>query len=387
MLLSFAVYTGLALILSFLGWHISQRENRLIKCEGKELPFYSWEIVASILLFAVVAGARYKTGYDYIDYLSQYIQLRDFDGFSRHDYEVGFVIISKAFALIKAHEFFYFAFWGGLQIGLFYYAFRKNKSLIPWLALIVMLGGSFVGWMNTIRQVVAECAFVALVPMCTTWRKTIVACAVSLLFTTIHATAILMAFYLLIMFAVRNVNVPRRYCLAIFAIFVALGIYPFWFKWIGTELISLFEILNYKYVQIIERLLNGGFRICSWGPGHIMLILSQVLVLWYYPIVKEDNKEDHVLKYYYFLAFGGMCLSNLFINTKNDFLRPIEYLTICIVVMLAYTMRTLYRKKYYVGLTILGLCVFSTIYIAVFKAVYTPTTVNVPFLYNILFLR
>ncbi|MBQ0070201.1 MAG: EpsG family protein [Bacteroidales bacterium] len=387
MLLSFAVYTGLALILSFLGWHISQRENRLIKCGGEELPFYSWEIVISIILFAVVAGARYKTGYDYIDYLSQYIQLRDFGGFSRHDYEVGFVFISKAFAAIKVHEFFYFAFWAALQLGLFYYAFRKNKSLLPWLALLIMLGGYFVGWMNTIRQVVVECAFVALIPMCTSWRKTLLACLISLLFATIHITAIFIAVYLPIMYATSTRELPRKYSLAIFVIFIALGVYPFWFKWIGADLISLFEVLNHKYVHIIERLLDGGFRICSWGPTHIMLVLSQALVLWFYPTVKEDNEDDKILKHYYFLSFWGMCLSNLLINTKNDFLRPVEYLSLCTVVMMAYTMRTLYRKKLYIALSLLCICTFSTIYIAVMKATYMPTDVNVPFLYNILFLR
>ncbi len=387
MLLSFLVYTITAVALAYLGWHANTRERSMLEAGGKRLPFYCWEIVASIVLFAIVAGARYKTGYDYIYYYSQYVQMRDMQGFSRHDYEWGFVLITKLFAAIKAHEFFYFAFWGGLQLGLFYYAFRKNKSLLPWLALIIMLGGYFVGWMNTIRQVVVECAFVALVPMCTSWRKTFIACAIAMVFASIHVTALLIVVYLLCMYSLRNTEMSRRSCLVVYTVFVLLGIYPFWLKWMGG-LGTVMVWLDYsKYVPLLNKLIAGEFKPFGMGPGHLCLILSQVLVMWYYPLVKKDNPDDKVLRNYYFLAFWGMCLSSLLINTAHYMLRPVEILTLCVPVMLAYTMRTLYRKRNYIGLGFVCVSTLSVIYMAVVKAVYAPTSVNTPYLYNILFLN
>ena len=73
MLLSVCVYTSLAAILFALGWHVWKREERLKAATGRVLPFWSWEIIASILIFAVVAGARYHTGFDHAMYLHQYV--------------------------------------------------------------------------------------------------------------------------------------------------------------------------------------------------------------------------------------------------------------------------------------------------------------------------
>ena len=101
MLLSLLVYslTGVALFL--LGLHVNGREQRLMLETGKRLPFYSWEILLSMLLFAIVAGARYHTGYDHAMYLDQYQHLLKAGEFSRHNFEYGFEWISKIFACSK----------------------------------------------------------------------------------------------------------------------------------------------------------------------------------------------------------------------------------------------------------------------------------------------
>lgn len=387
MLLSFAVYTGLALILSFLGWHISQRENRLIINGGKELPFYSWEIVVSILLFAIVAGARYKTGYDYIAYYNQYNWLCEYNCFRRKDYEIGFEIISKVFAFFKAHVFFYFTFWGGLQISLFYFAFRKNKNLLPWLALIIMLGGYFVGWMNSIRQVVVECAFIALIPFCTNRNKLAIACLISIGFMTIHKSAFLVAIFLCIMWLMRNVALSRKTTISIFMLCVLFGVYPIWISFFDSCAFVLEGTDYEKYIPLLDEVTSGGNRLTKWGPNHIMVIVSQLLVLWYYPFVKSRNSNDINLNRFFILSFWGMCLGNLLINTSHFVLRPIEYLILCSVVVYAYTMRTLFKEKCYFPLVLLSLSTLTITYIAVVKAVYVPTEINTPFLYNVIFLK
>ena len=120
MLLSLIVYSLTGAVLFFLGWHVNEREQRLLLQEGKELPFYSWEIMLSVLLFSIVAGARYHTGYDHAMYLDQYLHLQQTGDFSRDNFEYGFEGISRLFAIFNIHYFFYFAFWALLQIGLLY---------------------------------------------------------------------------------------------------------------------------------------------------------------------------------------------------------------------------------------------------------------------------
>lgn len=387
MLLSFTVYTLTAVLLALLGWHANHREQRLVAAGGGQLPFYCWEILASIVLFAIVAGARYKTGYDHIAYYSQYVQLRDFGGFSRKDYEISFVLISKVFAYFKIHEFFYFAFWGGLQLGLFYFAFRKNKSLLPWLALIIMLGGYFVGWMNSIRQVVVETAFIAMVPFCTNGKKTIIACLIALAMITIHKSAFLVVVFLGIMWFMRNKELSRKNIFVVFSVCLLLGIYPIWLV-VFNNLSGILEGTSYqKYIPMLNNITAGAFRFTKWGPQHILVVISQVLVMWYYPKVKSQYADDKCLRSFFNLSFIGMCLCNLLINTSHFVLRPIEYLTLCTAVMVAYTMRTLYLSKRYVPFALLALSTLTIAYIAVIKAVYVPSEINTPYLYNILFFK
>lgn len=385
MLLSFLVYTTTASALAWLGWHANAREQRVMSAGGSQLPFYCWEIVASIILFAIVAGARYKTGYDHIAYLSQYIQMCNKGHFTRNDYEIGFVLISKCFALVKAHEFFYFAFWGALQVGLFYFAFRNNKFLLPWLALVIMLGGYFVGWMNTMRQVVAECAFVAMIPACKGRTSYLWLSCVSLVLALIHASSLLIPLYLGLMIALRKVKLERNVMIAVWVGCIALGIYPFWIKALSFLPALLDHTMMHKYGDMLVSLTSGEVRYFNWGPGRIMELVSQLMLLWYYPMLKKHYSDNAHFHSFYCLAFVGMCMGNLLINTSHYLLRPIEYLTLLQGVVVAYALCAFWKTKRFVQLAVLSLVSLGVIYVAVFKAVYVPTDTNTPYLYNIIF--
>lgn len=385
MLTSFLVYTLTAVVLSYLGWHANKREQRLLDKSGERLPFVCWEIVASIILFAIVAGARYKTGYDHYHYLRQYYLLRDGAGFTRQDFEPGFKWITQAFAACKAHEFFYFAFWGGLQLGLFYFAFRKNKPLLAWIPVVIMLGGYFVNWMNTIRQVVVECAFVAMVPLCTTSKRTLLCAAVALAFASIHFTAFLVVVFLGIMWMMRRVELSRPVMFAIYAGCVVLGVYPVWFT-VVTHLSSYLQGTDYhKYIPLINDMVSGGYRFTNWGPNHILAVASQAMLLWFYPEVRKANPGDKSFKSFFDLMFIGLCMTNLLINTSHFVLRPFEYLTLCSIVVLAYTLKHLFECRKWLQFTMLAGSSLTITYIAVVKAVLVPTDINTPFLYNFLF--
>lgn len=116
MFLSFIIYGLSALSLYILGKNVSMRENYQLRLNGQTLSFTSVEIVLSILLFAVICGARYNTGIDYPTYLKEYLRLQVTGNMLRDDVEPGFVLISRYFSNLGFHYFFFFAFWGAMQI-------------------------------------------------------------------------------------------------------------------------------------------------------------------------------------------------------------------------------------------------------------------------------
>lgn len=387
MLLSFVVYTGLALILSFLGWHISQRESHIIRNGGKELPFYSWEILVSLIVFAIISGMRYKTGYDSYMYMSQYIQLRDFGGFSRDTYEPGFVCISQVFASLKAHTFFYFAFWAILQLGFFYYGFRNRKFLYAWIPLVLVLSCYYIAWMNSIRQAVCECVFVAMLPLVVKRKRLYYVLLVSLILATIHKSALLIVVYSALVLLLDKIHLQRRTILTLFIFCVLLGVYPIWLKlflWIP----KLLSMMGYeKYSDMALGLIDGDFRFVNFGPAHIISIAVCIIAIYIYPEVKKKWSSDTLIKPIFNLAFVGVCLEQLFINTTHVVLRPLEYMTIFMIPVMAYVVHYLFTEKKYIlfALTLMLVCV--PIYLAVLKAIYSPSPVTLPYLYDIMFLH
>lgn len=388
MLLSFVVYTGLALILSFLGWHISQRESHIIRNGGKELPFYSWEILVSLLLFAIVSGARYKTGYDHHMYLSQYVQLRDFGGFSRIDsYEPGFILISRLFALIKAHSFYYFAFWAVLQLGFVVFAFQDRKYLLVWLPFVLVLGGYYINWMNTIRQVVVECCFIAMIPLLHSRKNLSILFILTLILSSIHKSAYLIFLYSVLVIVLNKVTFKRSYCFVIFLVCIVLGAFPEWLK-VFLFIPKILTNLGYeKYNEMLIQIIDGGFRSLNWGPSRLLSLMLSCIIIFYAPVLIEKYTKDRLIQSYFVMAFIGMCLDNLFINTSHFVLRPLEYATIFSIPMLSYVLHYLYENKLKIQFLVVMIIVSLPIYVAIYKATYRPTPEILPYLYNIIFLQ
>lgn len=396
MLLSILVYGLTAAILCYLGWHVSHREQqaRLTYGEDFQLPFYSWEILLSILVIAVVAGARWHTGYDHEMYLNEYTRLLEDGDFKRQRFEWGFKLISKAFALIKAHYFFFFAFWALLQSSLLYFALRDKKFLLPFIGLNLMLGVYFYNWCNSMRQATVACLFIALIPLISkrSWRNFILYTLVVLFATSIHRSAfILLPLYLFTFYkgGFGDRQYHRVVGIAAFALSIVVGVYPVWFKTF-TFMPSLLEWVGYDaYNQsaLLESLLNGEFRQVHFGPARMSVIITNLLLIYYYPQVREHFKTDRLLPVYFIFALIGICLDNIFMNTSHYILRPIEYLTIFVMICNCYTLVYLCRTEKLIVAVVMGFLIFSYIFWAVYKAAYMPTDVNTPFLYDLFLLH
>lgn len=385
MLLSLIVYSMTGAILFFLGWHVNYREQQSLLKGGGSLPFYSWEILLSLLVFSAIAGARYHTGYDHAMYLDQYLHLQQTGDFSRHNFEYGFEWVSKIFAWCHLHYFFYFAFWALLQIGFLYYGLRRHKHLLCWVALGIMLGPYFVNWMNSVRQSVVVCVFVALIPLIRD-RKFLPYALIVVMCAFLHKSSLMLLPVFLICFVkVRDKSPNQWLMLAVLALFILVGSFPFWTKYF-TNYQWFIDLTGYSnYGNLDDPNVGGTMRTIGWGPLRISALLSNIVIIWYYPRLKSFFKDDTLLPYFFMMAFIGMCVSNLLMNTTHFILRPVDYFLVFNLIMTAYLLCYLYRSRYYLAFALVAIINFSYIYMAVIKAVYFPVKTSVPFLYHFFF--
>lgn len=375
MLESILVYTLTAVMLYALA-KCSASNQCLVVNRGKQplsYPFWDSFTVISILFFAFIAGARYNVGVDHLSYLGDYQNMLEGKSYALNIdkwlKEPGFFLILKLFSGFQFHYFFYFAFWGALQIGFVYYALRDKRYLIPYVALAIMLGPTFLSWMNGIRQCVVSCAFIFFVEFIAD-RKFWKYCIGILLMATIHKSAVLL---LPVYFCFKkDIIWDKKYLLiGILFICVIIGSTPTWLG-VMNNVSGVLQFLGYDaYAEHMSDMTTDSVRSVSWGPSRLSIFLISILIIWFYDKMVVFFKGDKRLHIYFILFYLGACLYNLFVNTSHIFLRPVEYLTAFRLIMLAYLLFYLKKTKrryFFYGTAILA---FTHVYFTVFKAVYT----------------
>lgn len=361
MIQSLIVYISVSLILFILGWHLNLREKRfkLLKPEA-ELPFWSWEIIASVIVVTLMMGLRFKTGSDYEMYLLEFQKIKETGQFTR-EFEIGFYWITWLFAKSGLHYAFYFGFWALIQALALYYGLRHHKYLLPWLGMVMILGPYGLNWMSFIRQWTISMVFVCMIPLIEK-RRFIPYLVITLLAISIHKSALLLIiFYFLPYIKFKEDSSKNQ--LIVFAACVLLGIWPIWFRLLGY-VPNLLDVIGYsKYWPYMEDAANGQFRYMNWGPMHLILVFTSLIFIYYYPQVKKYYKKDKLLPIFFILAFVGVCYQNLFMSTHYAMLRPIEYLYIIIIIMISYTLAYLVETKKYVQA--LMCCLITCLYLII----------------------
>lgn len=381
MLQSFLVYTITAFLLYALAKNLALRDAYKQRQYNRQVSFWCPEIILSFLIFALVAGMRYNVGVDHLGYLKSYLYLQETGQF-RIEHEIGFNYLSKFFANVGFHFIIFFGFLAFLQIFFIYYALKDRKFLLPYVALNIMLGSYFLDWMNGIRQCIVICAFVFLIKYIVE-RKFIKYAIAILILSTIHKSAyILIPFYFLFIKDFSFTN--RKICLIILAICVLIGMSPTWTN-IITKAEPLLSLLNYdQYAENIEKL-SSTTRQTAWGPTRLGIFLTEVLIIWFYPKMKDYFKFDKYLSAYFLLFLIGAFTTNLLVNTLSIFLRPIGYFTIFRLPLTAYLLYYLKQNHKNAMFIFLALIVFTFMYITIYKSIAMPTDANKTHLYHFFF--
>ena len=134
----------------------------------KKLPvaalFTNSYFLIPILVFCTFAALRYKVGVDSEAYKLRYYEITSYLGFVSRDIEPAFIFLGKLTGVFCKSHYLFFFILALLQIGPLYYAQRKTTYTLKFFGL-VLICLTFNNLMNGVRQNIAACLFVALLPM------------------------------------------------------------------------------------------------------------------------------------------------------------------------------------------------------------------------------
>ena len=348
MLLSLVVYIGMGLMLFYLGWHYNRR-MQLNYLSGTTKSFLtSWEIIASISLFTIIAALRYHTGWDHEDYIIDYTAYQNKGLILRDNFEIGFSLVKIIFATLGLNYSVFFGFWGFLNIFFLYLGLKDNPRVIPWVGLFVMLGIFFLHLMNTIRQGVVECGFVLLV-MLLGHKKWVWYFVGALILSTIHKSAFLIIpLFLLIKYPF---PIKKRHTLIIiYIVCFLLGQFSI-FSWIMNSFSGLFEVLGYgKYVELFNTNPTYAFHKTSLGVTTLIQIALHLSFICYYGKMKDYFGKQAFFLNCFKITFIYCCAFVLLLNTTIYVKRPCELLLPFFLICSAYLSVYFYENKKYVEL-------------------------------------
>lgn len=380
MIQSIIVYTGAAVFMALLGWHVNRREQRQLAAGGAELPLYSWEIVTAVLFYIALSSVRWLTTWDFSMYYNYYVSMQSLGDFSRENFEPGFDFISSMMAQAGLHYAFFFGFWATIHILLLAYALRHRKVLLPWISLCLFLGPYYIWWMSTIRQAILECLLVVMIELIIR-RKFWIYCAVAIAAMLIHKMAVLLIpLYFVPLIPIKTAKRWMPY--ALLAACVLLGSFPQWIKWCFDQVGQLFSLVGYgHYYRLFNTDVTYAFRDMI-GPARLFPLLTGIIIIWYYPEIKRMFASDRGLSALYRFSLLGLGYLNLMGNTTQYLSRPGDLPRCCFLLMISYTMCYLWRVRKWIPLAILCASNFYYAYYEIYKAVTIRGSIYTPELYQ-----
>lgn len=176
-----------------------------------------------ILVFCFFAAIRFQVGVDCETYKDIFYDINRMGASSRgEEVEAAYIFLSKfTYSITQSHYllFFILAF---LQIGLYYIALQKERQALVFFGVSLMLTGHYWSLMNGMRQNIAACAFVAMIPWLFDKKKWVFFVAGTMLAMTMHRSALLLLPIGIIAYFLRN-KIPNKYLqFAILAVSFAL---------------------------------------------------------------------------------------------------------------------------------------------------------------------
>src|SRR5690554_4002067 len=151
MLQSIIVYSLLMFTMILFAVYAARR-NGYISTSGLVVKrsFWRFEIIFPLILFAIIFGMRYDVGVDHLSYLEKYLER-----FHAGKNDLLFNLLSELGWRLNLHYVVYFSIIAFIQVFFFFYAFKNERYLYPFLVFFLFTNGEWLNWMNVIRQALA----------------------------------------------------------------------------------------------------------------------------------------------------------------------------------------------------------------------------------------
>lgn len=360
-------------MLFYFGWHYNQRFALPTEYHTTKQFLLSWEIIASFVLFSVITGLRYHTGWDHEFYIQDYVQYQNEGTLFRPDFEPGFRLIETIFTKLGFHYTIFFGFLGFVNIFFIYFALRKNREVIPWVGLLIMLGPYFLHFVNSLRQGIVECVFVSLILLVNN-RRYLLLLLCSLLLVSIHKVALLIIPIIILAKFLTKFENNKHLLVAYITCFV-IGQFPILISWTVNGFSDVLALFGYhKYVHLFNTNPQYGFHRCSFGAISIALIVVHLFLIYYYAKLREHYKGNEFYTLCSSLTLIYVCYFVLVMNTSFYFKRPNELLLPFTFITVAFLMVYFLKTRRYAQLAVFCFFNLSIAVITVFKVAYFGST-------------
>lgn len=323
---------------------VASKNSSYVSLSGQliQKSFWRFETLFPLLLFGVIFGMRYNVGVDYLGYLESYL-CKEYISKG----ELLFDLLSEIGWKLNLHFTVYFGILALIQVFFFFYAFKDERYLYPFLVFILFTNGDWQFWMNGIRQALAMCIWIFSIKYIEEnkfWKYSLW-CLIAMLF---HRSAAIVIIFYPILRNGKDYFKSIRLQLILFA-----G--AFVFKEIFSELIMRIEPIITFYSNIIggefynssydvEGLINSFIEPQGTGLAYLFGIILNVGIILYSKKLKlfYNNKRFNII---YFFFFIGLVTLYMFPVGFITITRPFRYFYIFQTIMYAYFLYFLYKTK------------------------------------------
>lgn len=316
--------------------------------QNKKLTFVSLlaksYFIMPILIFCFFSAIRYKVGVDFGAYKRFFYEILNYGRvLDEGAVEPAFTYISKFTAAFTDNHYLLFFILAFLQISFIYYALRKKTYALVYLGIAIMLNFTYHSLMNGVRQNIAACAFVAMIPLVLEIKKWpwFVLCVLAA--TLMHKSAVILLPIGLIVYLIL-----QRGTLSISIQLAIVAICFIFMDKIDTSYIENLFLLGEKAgysaekadAYVAQELTDKSFGF--WGYTSYLvyitiIIYSKKILLWL--------KNDTLFTTMYNLFFISICINLLFYNNfgigrLNYYLTIFQPIIMSIMLFYTYKVKT-----------------------------------------------
>ena len=175
----------------------------------------------------------------------------------------------------------------------------------------------------------------------------------------------------------------RWMAFALLAVCFVAGSFPQWIQWTFDRIGSIAQVLGYGhyYRLFINNNLEYAFRNVM-GPARLCPLLTCLLIIWYYPAIRQQFASDKYLPALFRFSVVYMCYINLLANTTQYLTRPGELMRSCFLVMTCFLLHHLWTHRRWIPFAAAAFFNFYYVYYELAKAYFHGGSIYAPELYH-----